>query len=54
MAQYPSQPEMTIDLAKTYAATLHTNHGDIDIEFDAMRSPMSVNSGQVGLNMRSS
>jgi cyclophilin family peptidyl-prolyl cis-trans isomerase len=43
MAQYPSQPEMTIDLAKTYAATLHTNHGDIEIEFDAMRSPMSVN-----------
>ncbi len=44
MAQYSSQPEMTIDLAKTYAATLHTNHGDIEIEFDAMRSPMSVNS----------
>ncbi|MEA2001216.1 MAG: peptidylprolyl isomerase [Actinomycetota bacterium] len=43
MAQYSSQPEMTIDLAKTYAATLHTNHGDIEIEFDAMRSPMSVN-----------
>ncbi len=43
MAQYSSQPEMTIDLAKTHAATLHTNHGDIEIEFDAMRSPMSVN-----------
>ena len=43
MAQYDTQPEMSIDLAKTYAATLHTNHGDISIEFDAMRSPMSVN-----------
>lgn len=43
MAQYDSQPEMTIDLAKTYAATLHTNHGDISIEFDAVKSPMSVN-----------
>ena len=43
MAQYNTQPEMSIDLAKTYAATLHTNHGDISIEFDAVRSPMSVN-----------
>ena len=31
MAQYNTQPEMTIDLAKTYSATLHTNHGDIGI-----------------------
>jgi cyclophilin family peptidyl-prolyl cis-trans isomerase len=43
MAKYSSQPQMTIDLAKTYTATLHTNHGDIEIEFDAMRSPNSVN-----------
>ena len=43
MAQYDSQPEMTIDLAKTYSATLHTNHGDISIEFDAVKSPQSVN-----------
>ncbi|MGA9595248.1 MAG: peptidylprolyl isomerase [Acidimicrobiia bacterium] len=43
MAQYDSQPEMTIDLDKTYSATLHTNHGDIDIEFDAMKSPLTVN-----------
>ena len=35
MAQYNSPPEMTIDLAKAYSATLHTNHGDIAIEFDA-------------------
>jgi cyclophilin family peptidyl-prolyl cis-trans isomerase len=43
MTQYDSQPEMTIDLAKAYAATLHTNHGDISIEFDATRSPLTVN-----------
>ena len=43
MSQYSSQPEMTIDLAKTYTATLHTNHGDIDIEFDAVGSPQTVN-----------
>jgi cyclophilin family peptidyl-prolyl cis-trans isomerase len=43
MGQYSSQPEMTIDLAKTYSATLHTNHGDISIEFDAVGSPLTVN-----------
>ncbi len=42
-AQYPSQPEMVIDLAKTYSATLHTNHGDISIDFDAVESPLTVN-----------
>lgn len=40
---YSSAPELTIDLDKTYAATLHTNHGDIEIEFDAARSPQAVN-----------
>ena len=43
MAQYNAPPEMTIDLAKSYAATLHTNHGDIEIEFDAVKSPQTVN-----------
>lgn len=43
MVQYDSQPEMTIDLAKTYSATLHTNHGDISIEFDAVKAPQTVN-----------
>ena len=43
MGQYDSQPEMTIDLAKTYSATLHTNHGDISIDFDAVKSPLTVN-----------
>ena len=43
MAQYDSQPDMTIDLAKSYSATLQTNHGDISIEFDAVNSPLTVN-----------
>jgi cyclophilin family peptidyl-prolyl cis-trans isomerase len=41
--QYSAPPEMTIDLAKSYAATLHTNHGDIEIAFDAAGSPLTVN-----------
>ena len=41
--QYQSQPEMIIDLAKSYSATLHTNHGDIEIAFAADRSPLAVN-----------
>jgi len=41
--QYDSAPELTIDLAKKYAATLHTNHGDIEIEFQPERSPQAVN-----------
>ena len=43
MTQYTAPPEMTIDLDKTYSATLHTNHGDISIEFDAQQSPLTVN-----------
>ena len=41
--QYSEPPEMTIDLAKTYAATIHTNHGEINIALDAERSPQTVN-----------
>ena len=41
--QYESAPELTIDLAKSYSATLHTNHGDIQIEFQPERSPQAVN-----------
>ena len=40
---YDSPPEMTIDLDKTYQATLDTNHGEIVIEFDAESSPQTVN-----------
>ena len=41
--QYDQPPELTIDLDKTYEAVLHTNHGDIAIEFDAARAPQTVN-----------
>lgn len=41
--QYSAPPEMTIDLSKTYTATLHTSHGDITLSLDAERSPQTVN-----------
>jgi cyclophilin family peptidyl-prolyl cis-trans isomerase len=41
--QYLSQPELIIDLAKRYTATLDTNHGEIVIDLDAERSPQTVN-----------
>jgi cyclophilin family peptidyl-prolyl cis-trans isomerase len=41
--QYSAPPAFEIDLAKTYSATLHTNHGDIEVDFDAVNSPMAVN-----------
>ena len=39
----PAAPDLVIDLDKTYTATLDTNHGTIEIEFDAVRSPIAVN-----------
>ncbi len=41
--QYSSPPEMVLDTTKSYAATLHTNHGDIELSFLADRSPNTVN-----------
>jgi cyclophilin family peptidyl-prolyl cis-trans isomerase len=41
--QYPSPPDLGIDLAKIYTATLDTNHGEIVIDLDAERSPQTVN-----------
>ena len=41
--QYDSPPELTIDLDKSYTATLDTNHGEVVIELDAVRSPQTVN-----------
>ena len=41
--QYDAPPALEIDLAKSYSATLHTNHGDIEIAFDAAGSPQTVN-----------
>jgi cyclophilin family peptidyl-prolyl cis-trans isomerase len=40
---YDSAPELVIDLEKTYQASLHTNHGDIEIELMPERSPLAVN-----------
>ena len=40
---YDSPPELVIDLEKSYRASLHTNHGDIEIELMAERSPLAVN-----------
>lgn len=41
--QYPSPPDLTIDLDKGYNATLDTNHGEIVIELDPAGSPLTVN-----------
>ncbi len=41
--QYDSPPELKIDLDKSYTATLDTNHGEVVIELDAVRSPQTVN-----------
>ena len=41
--QYDGPPELTIDLAKTYTATLHTSAGDIALEFYAADAPQTVN-----------
>ena len=41
--QYSSPPDLTIDLDGSYTATLHTNHGDIDVEFLAAEAPLAVN-----------
>jgi cyclophilin family peptidyl-prolyl cis-trans isomerase len=41
--QYDAPPELTIDLDKTYSATLDTSHGQIVIDFDAASSPQAVN-----------
>jgi cyclophilin family peptidyl-prolyl cis-trans isomerase len=41
--KYDQAPELTIDLAKKYTATLDTNHGPITIELNPERSPQTVN-----------
>lgn len=43
-AQDLEAPEMTIDPASTYIATVSTSMGDIEIELDAEMSPNAVNS----------
>jgi len=41
--QYPAAPELSIDPAKTYTATLSTNKGDVELTLFADRSPNAVN-----------
>ncbi len=41
--QYSAPPEMKVDPAKTYTATLSTNKGDIEVEFFPTEAPRTVN-----------
>ena len=41
--QWSKPPEMTIDPTKTYSAVLHTEKGDITIQFYADKVPNTVN-----------
>jgi cyclophilin family peptidyl-prolyl cis-trans isomerase len=41
--QYSAPPSIDIDLAKSYSATLDTNHGEISISFFAEEAPQTVN-----------
>jgi cyclophilin family peptidyl-prolyl cis-trans isomerase len=43
MKQWNSAPQMTIDPAKQYTATLNTEKGDIVIELFAEKTPRTVN-----------
>jgi cyclophilin family peptidyl-prolyl cis-trans isomerase len=40
---YANPPEFTLDLAKTYAATISTDRGDIEVELYADDAPSTVN-----------
>jgi peptidyl-prolyl cis-trans isomerase B (cyclophilin B) len=42
--QYSAYPEMTIDLAKKYTATIETTRGTIVLDLFAADAPMTVNS----------
>lgn len=41
--QFDSPPDLTIDVDGQYSATLHTNLGDIEVEFSPVTSPLAVN-----------
>ena len=41
--QYDNAPDLTIDPSKNYTASLDTNHGEIVIDLDVGRSPLTVN-----------
>ncbi len=40
---FDSQPEICIDLAKSYKAHFKTTHGDFSVELDAKKAPLTVN-----------
>ena len=41
--QYDAAPELTIDIAKTYSAVLHTSEGDVSVDLYAADAPQTVN-----------
>ena len=41
--QYSKQPDLSIDLSKSYTAVLDTNHGPITIALNPDRAPQTVN-----------
>jgi cyclophilin family peptidyl-prolyl cis-trans isomerase len=41
--KYSAPPEMTVDPAKSYTATLHTTQGDIEIQLLTEDAPVTVN-----------
>jgi len=41
--QWSTQPDLIIDAAKQYRATIRTSHGDVVVELFADRSPTTVN-----------
>lgn len=41
--QWSTQPDLTIDAAKTYQAKLDTNHGHFEIRLFAEEAPLTVN-----------
>ncbi len=41
--QWSTQPELTVDAAKSYQATLDTNHGEINVRLYADEAPLTVN-----------
>ena len=43
VTQYSQAPPMTLDLSSTYAATIRTNHGPINLNLFASRAPKTVN-----------
>ena len=41
--QHSSPPEMSIDVTKTYTASIKTSQGDITVELFAADTPITVN-----------